>query len=118
MVRKWLREADGSECCMLNKEREYQGKNLGEGRDSGPNRRSELVKSYQNPNLIPLGYGQMTLIKGIDKWKNMDARELSGVECGNGPMELQVDEENDPLHSMKGNHDISTSFTGQSSRMQ
>ncbi|KAK5842719.1 hypothetical protein PVK06_005105 [Gossypium arboreum] len=44
----------------------------------------------------------MTLIKGNDKWLIMETREIGGAECGIGPMELEVEEENDPLVSLEG----------------
>ncbi|MBA0566076.1 hypothetical protein Golob_010926 [Gossypium lobatum] len=75
-VSKWLREADS--------------------------RGGELAKSYPNPNFIPLGSSQMALNKEIDKWLNMVNRELYGADNGHGPMKLQLDEENDPLHALEG----------------
>ncbi|MBA0733843.1 hypothetical protein Gogos_017815 [Gossypium gossypioides] len=138
-ISKWLREADGSECNLLDKEREFRGQNLGNENDFGSSRGGELAKSFPNPNFIPLGSGQIALNKGIDKWLNMVNRELYGADNGHGPMELQLDEENDPLHALEGKkrqrvvndlvnlssnnsdggvNDILASFAEQSSRAQ
>ncbi|MBA0878795.1 hypothetical protein Goshw_007438 [Gossypium schwendimanii] len=56
-----------------------------------------MEKSYLNPNFILLGSGQKILTKGIDNWRNMDSRELNGADSDNGPMDLVLTEENDPL---------------------
>ncbi|KAK8298214.1 hypothetical protein V6Z11_D05G238700 [Gossypium hirsutum] len=101
-VSKWLREVDGSECNLLDKEREFRGQNLRNESDFGSSRGGELAKSYPNPNFIPLGSSQMALNKEIDKWLNMINRELYGADNGHGPMKLQLDEENDPLHTLEG----------------
>ncbi|MBA0808307.1 hypothetical protein Gohar_024058, partial [Gossypium harknessii] len=101
-VSKWLREADGSECNLLDKEREFQGRNLRNESDFGSSHGGDLAKSCPNPNFIPLGSSQMALNKEIDKWLNMVNRELYGADNGHWPMKLQLDEENDPLHALEG----------------
>ncbi|MBA0599329.1 hypothetical protein Gorai_005553 [Gossypium raimondii] len=77
--------------------------------------------------------------KGIDNWRNIDSRELNGAGSDNGPMDLVLAEENDPLLSMEGKkrqrvvgdtiissgnniegglHDIIASSAGWSNQMQ
>ncbi|KAK5777207.1 hypothetical protein PVK06_045174 [Gossypium arboreum] len=80
----------------------FRGKNFADEKEFEHNWGSELTQSYPNPNLIPIGYGSRQVIKGIDKCSNLDIRVLVGTNCGKGPMELQEDDENDPLISLEG----------------
>ncbi|MBA0867436.1 hypothetical protein Goshw_030351, partial [Gossypium schwendimanii] len=41
---KWLRKVDGSECKMVDKESGIRGRNSGEEKDTGCNRRDEVEK--------------------------------------------------------------------------
>ncbi|MBA0869978.1 hypothetical protein Goshw_006006 [Gossypium schwendimanii] len=112
----------------------FQGK-----RDIARNNKGDMEKSNLNPNFIPLGFRQKILTKGIDNWRNMDSKELNRADSDNGPMDLVLTEENDPLLSIEGKkrqfvvndrkissgnnierglHDITASSTGQSNRMQ
>ncbi|MBA0810904.1 hypothetical protein Gohar_002850 [Gossypium harknessii] len=73
-VSKWLHEANGSECRLLDMERDTKGRISGEERDTGSNNRGDMEKS----------------------------RELNGAGSDNGPMDLVLIEENEPLLSMEG----------------
>ncbi|KAH1122938.1 hypothetical protein J1N35_006098 [Gossypium stocksii] len=70
LVNRWLREADGSESLLLEKERESRGKiqdNLSDSRDFC---RDDLVNLFPNPNLIPLGVGQSENNLVLTSWHN------------------------------------------------
>ncbi|MBA0810905.1 hypothetical protein Gohar_002851 [Gossypium harknessii] len=92
-------------------ERDTKGRISGEERDTGRNNRGDVEKS----------------------------RELNGADSDNGPMDLVLTDENDPLLSMEGKkqqwvegdttissgnniegglHDITTNSAGRSSQMQ
>ncbi|PPS01021.1 hypothetical protein GOBAR_AA19641 [Gossypium barbadense] len=83
-------------------ERDTKGRISGEERDTGRNNRVDMEKSYLNLNFIPVGSGQKILTKGIDNWRNMNSKELNGADSDNGPMDLVLTKENDPLLSMEG----------------
>ncbi|KAK5792716.1 hypothetical protein PVK06_033834 [Gossypium arboreum] len=83
-------------------ERDTKGRISGEEKDTGRNNRVDMEKSYLNLNFIPVGSGQKILTKGIDNWRNMNSKELNGADSDNGPMDLMLTKENDPLLSMEG----------------
>ncbi|KAH1047946.1 hypothetical protein J1N35_038730 [Gossypium stocksii] len=74
----------------------------GKERNIRHNNMGDMEKSFLNPNFIPLGFGQKILTKRIEKWRNMDSRELNEANSDNGPMVLVLTEKNDPLLSIEG----------------
>ncbi|KAH1039990.1 hypothetical protein J1N35_041733 [Gossypium stocksii] len=98
----WLREADETESILLENEREFRGRNLGNMSVSGNTRRNDLAQFYPNPNFIPLGSSQSVHDKGLTKWTNVANHTFNEAVVGHGPIELHLDEEHDSLHASKG----------------
>ncbi|KAH1130257.1 hypothetical protein J1N35_001635 [Gossypium stocksii] len=68
----------------------------------GSNPRNFSDQSYPNPNLVPLGFGQLAHNKGSLKWNTVSNHDLNDMVVRNGPMDAQSDEEHDSLAVSKG----------------
>ncbi|KAH1075254.1 hypothetical protein J1N35_027582 [Gossypium stocksii] len=101
-VSRWLREADEIESFLMKKERKFRGRNLGNLSDIGNNCMDDLVQFYPNHNFILLGSGQSVHNKGLTKWTNVANQAFNEAVDGHRPMELQVADENEPLHALEG----------------
>ncbi|MBA0704448.1 hypothetical protein Golax_016703 [Gossypium laxum] len=102
VVNRWLRAADGSLCVTENLVSFNHGISINEGKDLGRNFRGIVGNQNSNPNLIPLGSVQYhstnRQIKGRDGGK--DALVADGLVYE--PMDLVLDEEDDPITLLKG----------------
>ncbi|KAH1114034.1 hypothetical protein J1N35_007412 [Gossypium stocksii] len=87
-VSRWLRETDRLESFLIKKEKDLSGKKLGSLKDSRSNFRDDLVQFYPNPNLIPLGSGQLASFKGLSRWNNMVTHAINKTTNGHELMEL------------------------------
>ncbi|MBA0621452.1 hypothetical protein Godav_007076 [Gossypium davidsonii] len=62
----------------------------------------EEVSQILNPNLIPLGYVLQHGTSGQNKWRNWGKEDLVTDGLVNGPMDLVLEEENDPIGMLEG----------------
>ncbi|KAG8492342.1 hypothetical protein CXB51_009675 [Gossypium anomalum] len=72
--------------------------------DSGSNFGGDSRDQYSNPNLLPLKYNQLISNKGYVNWRNLGSGALNATDGDNGPMNLMLEEENDPLFHLKDGH--------------
>ncbi|KAG8486531.1 hypothetical protein CXB51_020004 [Gossypium anomalum] len=98
----WLYEADGSQCQDDNLRSSNQSNIINWEIDSGRNIRRNFRDKMSNPNLIPLGSNQYYSIKRNNSGSNMgnSTSVVDGLE--NGPIEMVLEEENDPLTAAEG----------------
>ncbi|KAH1047078.1 hypothetical protein J1N35_037862 [Gossypium stocksii] len=99
---KWLREANGLVCGGSILASIQKRVNLGGNRDSVSIQGSDLGTADYVPNLSHLRYNQVMLIKETSIWPNREMREPFRALGGIGPMDSDMDEENDPIHSIDG----------------
>ncbi|MBA0757994.1 hypothetical protein Gotri_021033 [Gossypium trilobum] len=101
-VSRWLRAADGSPCVTEKLVSFNYGISINKGKDLGRNFRGIVGNQNSNPNLIPLGsvqyHSNNRQIKGRDRGN--DALVADGLVYG--PMDLVLEEEDDPIALLKG----------------
>ncbi|MBA0731929.1 hypothetical protein Gogos_016048 [Gossypium gossypioides] len=136
---RWLREADGSQYCADIMGSTNQRNSFNCEIDSGRIIGRDFRKQMSNPNLIPLGSNQQYFINGNNNGRNLGNSTLNVDRLANGPIEMAVEEKNDPIVAMEGKkrqrivagplvslginaeygyHDLTTSSGEQSSRAQ
>ncbi|MBA0757993.1 hypothetical protein Gotri_021033 [Gossypium trilobum] len=100
-VSRWLRAADGSPCVTEKLVSFNYGISINKGKDLGRNFRGIVGNQNSNPNLIPLGsvqyHSNNRQIKGRDRGN--DALVADGLVYG--PMDLVLEEEDDPIALLK-----------------
>ncbi|MBA0604126.1 hypothetical protein Godav_016808 [Gossypium davidsonii] len=70
--------------------------------DSGRIIGRDFGKQMSNPNLIPLGPNQQYFINGNNNGRNLGNSALNVDGLVNGPMEMALEEENDPIAAVEG----------------
>ncbi|MBA0790896.1 hypothetical protein Gohar_015512 [Gossypium harknessii] len=101
-VNRRLRAADGSPCVTENLVSFNHGISINEGKDLGHNFRGIVGNQNLNPNLIPLGSVQYHSNNRQIKGRDGDNDALVADGLVNGPMDLVLDEEDDPIALLKG----------------
>ncbi|KAK5819778.1 hypothetical protein PVK06_024801 [Gossypium arboreum] len=102
VVSRWLREADTSQCRDDNMEIFSQCSNFNKAKDFGRNLGGDFRNQVLNPYLIPLGSNQQYFINGQSNWRNWGKDDSNIAELVNGPMDLVLVEENDPITALEG----------------
>ncbi|MFQ6619983.1 hypothetical protein Gotur_000948 [Gossypium turneri] len=116
VVSRWLWTADGSPCSEENLASFRHGNSLNVGKDLGHNSRGFVGNLNSNPNQIPLGSIQNQGICKSIKGRDGSNDDLTTDGLVYGPMDLVLDEENDPIALTEGSMDVSASSGDQSSR--
>ncbi|MFQ6634886.1 hypothetical protein Gotur_011428 [Gossypium turneri] len=99
---RWLREADGSQCNAENLESLNQIILLNDYKVIGRNLRGIFENQILNPNLIPLGSVQQYVTNGQNNWRNWSKDDSVNDGLVNGPMDLVLEGENDPIAMLEG----------------
>ncbi|MBA0746886.1 hypothetical protein Gogos_009359 [Gossypium gossypioides] len=97
---RWLRQADGSQ--WSNESMEDNNQNSKWGNDLGCNSRGGSWNQFSNPKLILGKSSQQITFKEPDKWRNLGSGVLINDDSGNGPIDLLMEEENDPFFNLEG----------------
>ncbi|KAG8491258.1 hypothetical protein CXB51_014432 [Gossypium anomalum] len=101
VVSRWLRQADRSQLSSEKMEKKFQSSD--EVKDSESNSRGDLWNQSSNTNLIPLKSNQLISNTGPVNWRNLGIGVLNSIDVVNGPTDLMLKEENDPLFQLEGN---------------
>ncbi|MBA0633563.1 hypothetical protein Godav_025200 [Gossypium davidsonii] len=99
---RWLREADDSQCNTENLESLNQIILLNDYKVTGRNLRGIFENQILNPNLIPLGSVQQYVTNGQNNWRNWSKDDSVNDGLVNGPMNLVLEWENDPIAMLEG----------------
>ncbi|MFQ6634885.1 hypothetical protein Gotur_011428 [Gossypium turneri] len=102
VMSRWLREADGSQCNAENLESLNQIILLNDYKVIGRNLRGIFENQILNPNLIPLGSVQQYVTNGQNNWRNWSKDDSVNDGLVNGPMDLVLEGENDPIAMLEG----------------
>ncbi|KAH1033108.1 hypothetical protein J1N35_045282 [Gossypium stocksii] len=100
MSSRWLREADGSECCKEVLKRNPKKQNLWDEYVTGQN--LERALNMQFSKSIPKESGHNISFNGDNNWRNLSNMAHDGLITECGPMDLVLIEENNPLTNMEG----------------
>ncbi|KAH1097127.1 hypothetical protein J1N35_014048 [Gossypium stocksii] len=101
---RWLCETDGARCSDEKMERLNHGSmSVGE-KDTRRDFRGDSRNQISNPNLIPLGptQNQQYFSNGQSNWCNWNNGDSGSDGLVNGPMDLVIEEENDPIANLDG----------------
>ncbi|MFQ6634879.1 hypothetical protein Gotur_011429 [Gossypium turneri] len=99
---RWLCEADGSQCNAEKLESLNQIILLNDYKVTGRNLRGIFENQILNPNLIPLGSVQQYVSNGQNNWRNWSKDDSINDGMVNGPMDLVLEGENDPIAMLEG----------------
>ncbi|MBA0573996.1 hypothetical protein Golob_001239, partial [Gossypium lobatum] len=101
---RWLREVNGSVCRNLDKKSRDNGRNGRDDRDMPQIWRDDMEKLYLNQNNIPLGPRFEALLRDSVNQKNMDREMGNWAVNVSEPIDLILEEENDPLMEKRDEH--------------
>ncbi|KAA3479975.1 reverse transcriptase [Gossypium australe] len=99
---RWLRDADRSQISAEYLKGANQSNSINTENVISCNLGEDFRNQVCNPNSIPLGSNQQNIIHGYNNWRDWSKGGSNIGGLVNGPMDLVLEEEHDPIAMLEG----------------